>query len=367
MRGFLIHALVLLVSSTASTAFAEEEEVAAGVYVRTDTDQTQVISPYADARVRLGDRTIVNAGYAADIWTSASIDIRTAATRRVSEQRDQVSGGIEHELDDVSLSANYRYSHENDYVSHGGSLQATWRFAQNNATLRGRVSAAFDSVGRSGDDGFDRSVSTLGALAVFTQNLDAKSLVQGAYEVSRREGYQASPYRFVGIGGDGALCGQGAQFCVPELHPNLRVRHSIVGRARRAFGPLSVGLGYRFYYDSWELMSHTVILDTKLVPGEHTILNFRYRFYRQGDTDFYESSYDSPDALPRFLTRDREMGALYSHRVALSIEQSFDITQSGPELKATLGTSASRFTYDDFIGLNGVWAFDVTFSLAVVL
>lgn len=360
----LVFAVALL--GHAATALAEEE-VVAGVYVRTDTDQTQVISPYTDAQVRLGDRTVVNAGYAADIWTSASIDIRTAATRRVSEQRDQIAAGLEHELDAVSLRADYRYSHENDYVSHGGGLQATWRFAQNNATLRGRVNASFDSVGRSGDDGFDRSVSTLGAMAVFTQNLDAKSLVSVAYEISRREGYQASPYRFVGIGGDGALCGQGAQFCVPELHPNLRVRHAAAVRARRAFGLLSLGLDYRFYYDSWQIASHTVILDGKLMPGEHTVLNLRYRFYRQGDAEFYEAQYDDPGALPRFLTRDREMGALYSHRIALSIEQSFDVTQSGPELKATLGTSASRFTYDDFIGLNGVWAFDLTFALAVVL
>ena len=58
---------------------------------------------------------------------------------------------------------------------------------------------------------------------------------------------------------------------------------------------------------------------------------------------------------------------MMSHRMAVSGERSFDLTRAGPELRATVVVSVSRYRYFDFVGLNGVWAFDATLALDVVL
>ena len=123
--------------------------------------------------------------------------MRTAATRAITEQRDELSAGLEYELNDLSVGGGYRFSIENDYTSHAAHVRGLWKFAQNNATLRARLSLSQDIVGRSGDDGFGARASTFGAQAVFTQNLTPKLLMQLGYEMSRRDGFLSSPYRYV--------------------------------------------------------------------------------------------------------------------------------------------------------------------------
>ena len=87
---------------TVGTADAEDDVVEAGVVLRADTDTTQVVSPRARTRLGLLDEdTHFDVEYTADIWTSASIDIRTAATAAVTEQRDDVCSGGEHRRVDL--------------------------------------------------------------------------------------------------------------------------------------------------------------------------------------------------------------------------------------------------------------------------
>jgi len=84
----LLSVLAMLV---AADALAEEDQVEVGALLRTDSDGTHVISPSARTPVGLlDDETHADAQYAADIWASASIDVRTAATVAVSEQRDEL-------------------------------------------------------------------------------------------------------------------------------------------------------------------------------------------------------------------------------------------------------------------------------------
>ncbi|MCB9631915.1 MAG: DUF3570 domain-containing protein [Sandaracinus sp.] len=344
-----------------------DDTVSASLFIRNDTDRTTVITPDVSASVRLGDRTTVRAGYTVDIWTSASIDVRTAATRAIREQRDELNAGLAHELDDVTLGADYRFSHEGDYVAHGGGLNLRYRFADGNATLGARLSAAQDVVSRSGDDDFERRLGTLGALVTFTQNIDPKTLVQLAYELTRRDGYQASPYRFVGIGGDGRC--QDSPLCVPETHPGLRIRNALALRARRAFGERwSFGVDYRFYFDDWGLRGNTILGTLGIVPTERSLVSLRYRFHHQTAASFYAPFYLlDEDSVPRFVTRDRELSPLFTHRLQVGYEHGLDLSDAGPELRLTVAVGGSTFKYLDFVGLDRVWALDLTLAAVVVL
>lgn len=344
------------------------DDLSAGVFVRTDTDGTHVISPTVGARASVLDsQTWLEAGYAADVWTSASIDIRTAATRPVSEQRDELTMAVRRELPNVTLSAGYRYSHEVDYTSHGGSIGVAQRLAEGNATVETRLSASHDAVGRAGDESFERGVSTVGARVIFTQVVDPETVLQGTWELSRREGYQASPYRFVGIGGDG-LCAGTAQLCVPESHPGARLRNSVLVRGRRALGEnASAGLAYRFYVDDWGVVSHTGVAQLAWLPDDRSTVLVRYRLYVQGAAAFYQRQYEMPEGRLRFVTRDRELSPLSTQRLSLSWERDVDLAEAGPTVHVTLGVGGALLSYHDFVGLGHVWALDAILAGTVEL
>ena len=105
-------AALLAAMAARQVLHAEEgDEVRVTTLVRGDTDTTIVVNPSVRARVELFDPdTHVDAEYTADVWTSASIDIRTAATQAVTEQRDELNAGLDRRIDDFTLRGGYRYS-----------------------------------------------------------------------------------------------------------------------------------------------------------------------------------------------------------------------------------------------------------------
>ncbi len=343
------------------------DEIATSVYLRTDSDTTTVISPRARVDKKLSESTKVDVTYAADIWTSASIDIRTSASLRpVTEQRDELDAAVSHELSsDLTLTSAYRFSKENDYQSHGLSVGGSYSFANNASTLDLNLHAIADTVGRSGDPQFSRSLGTLDTRLSFTQVLDPKMLAQATYELAYIDGYQASPYRFVGIGGTGYGCMQ-ATFCLPEHVPGTRVRHALALLVRRALSDsVSAGINYRYYFDDWSLGSHTVLAQVGWNVAEASLLAMRYRFYTQGAANFYQARYLTVPGANTFTTRDRELSPLSYHRISADFEHGFALQGGAKHLVGTLSVGGSFFNYSNFVGLTSIAALEVTMALVL--
>jgi hypothetical protein len=369
-------ALLCCVSPLGLAPIARADEVGTALYVRTDSDKTTVVSPRVRGKLHVQEETSVEVIYTVDVWSSASIDIRTAASKMVVEQRDEIDANVAHELEDMTLTAGYRYSKENDYVSNGGSTSLALDFADNAATLSASLFFGVDVVGRAGDADFERGLDTLGGRIAFLQVLDTETLLQVSYDLTNASGFQASPYRYVGLGGNG-LCTRPddelplleplAVLCVPERVPDARLRHAIVGLGKRALSDaFSVGLSYRFYFDSWSLSSHTIDASLALLVAEPTSLALRYRFYTQGAVSFYRARYEITDAMNDGLTSDRELSAMGSHRIALELvhEVPFD---DGTILGTAITGGLTFYHYDEFPRLKSVTATEITAALAVHL
>jgi hypothetical protein len=352
---------------------ARAQEAGMAVYVRTDSDRTVVVAPRLRVQARVAEPTRVSATYAADVWTSASIDIRTSASKvPVTEQRDEIDLSIDHEFQDANLTLAYRYSTEPDYVSHGLSGGFSYDFADNNTTFALGLAGNTDTVGRAGDPEFSKPVGTLGGRLSFTQVLGPNTLGQLMYEVSRVKGYQASAYRYVAIGGGVCTLGAAgetllpvlAPLCVPESSPDERLRHAVAVELRRAFGESwSIDGGYRVYFDDWGLMSHTVRAEVTYAPALGTILAARYRLYVQGAAEHYRSSYLVPQP---FVTSDKELSPLTSHRLALEFDRVFEFA-NGRTLTLTWSVAPIYYAYSDFVPLDSITAFEVNAALVFVL
>jgi hypothetical protein len=343
--------------------------VGAAVYVRTDTDHTTVVSPHASAQTQLTEDVLLDARYSADVWSSASIDIRASASvRPVTEQRDEINVGVARTWSDFQLRGGYRFSTEPDYRSHGGTLSLQYDLAGKAATLRAGLNIFGDSVGRSGDPGFWRTLVTYDTQLSYTQLIDPLSFVQLTYELAHNRGYQASPYRFVGSGPDATGFGcLDAQMCWAERVPRERTRHAFALLGRRALSDvLSAGLTYRFYVDDWTLWSHTLLAELSCNVLEHGLLSVRYRFYYQSGVSFYRARYEALSALEH-RTRDRELSPMLSHRLGIDYEHRLAELAAGRRLTALLALGGNYYDYRDFVGLSSAWALEVTAALSMTL
>jgi hypothetical protein len=368
--------LGVLLLSAAPSVLQAQTVAGSSVYVRTDSDTTTVVAPRLHVGAPVGDATRIDLVYTADVWTSASIDIRTSASRRVNppsvpgapavpvtEQRDEIDTSITHELDTMTLAGSYRYSHEPDYESHGGTLGSSFSFADKSATLDLRLAGAFDQVGRAGDPGFHRAVRNLGARVSFTQVLDRQMFAQVIYELMDAHGYNSSPYRFVGVGTPNGLCSGKAYYCIPEVSPDERLRHALGANLRRALGEsFSIGVGYRFYLDDWHVMSHTLLGELAWNATRHLMFALRYRFYTQSAAAHYRPSYDISETSREYYTNDKELSAFGSHRIAFDIEHSFELDTSGHQLDVVLSVAPSLFQYTNYLPIKQITALEMTLA-----
>jgi Protein of unknown function (DUF3570) len=360
--GFLLSCCGWLLASGSARA----DGLSSGVFVRTDNDHTVVVSPRAHVSKTVADTTVVDVSYAADIWTSASVDIRASATKPVTEQRDELDAAVGHSWDDLTVTGAYRYSIEHDYVSHGVTATGSLDLAQNNTTLAASAFAFFDNIGRAGAPTFHRDLTTAGARATFTQVLGVKTLGQLSYELGHLQGYQASPYRMVGFGGTGFGCEGSKGLCLAEHEPERRTRHAMALVLRHAISEaFSAGVSYRLYLDDWGLISHTLSAQLAWMLSELTQITLHYRFYIQGGVDFYRMIYPVEASSGAFTTRDREQSPMHDQRIGLELQQLFPIDERGTRLALRASVGGLQYDYSAFAGLRSVRALEVSFALGL--
>ncbi len=362
-RAAFLFALSTIVAACASESKPRATRASASLYVRSDSNATQVVSPKVEASGQATEKLAIDASYEIDAWSGASIDVTTAATARIREVRHEVNTGGSYEHETTTASASYRHSNEPDYQSHGVALGVSRDFARRNTTLGLNLLGSRDVVGRVGDPFFARAQWTGGAQLRASQVLSSTSLVQLRYDLLSAHGFQASPYRWVALGGSGTCFGDAA-FCVPENVPEARYRHAIMADYRRALGTeFSVGLGYRYYVDSWGVQSHTASPDVAYVLSDAAHLRLRYRYYTQGEADFYRQRYADSMTTSGYVTRDRKLSAFYSHEADLSYTH--DVSFAERTASVAMQSGLTRFRYLGFTGLERVWAFSATISAAL--
>jgi hypothetical protein len=354
-----------------ATHTAHADSFGTGVFVRADSDHTVVVSPRIHLNQSVTEDTKVDLTYAADVWTSASIDIRASASLPVTEQRDELDVGITHAFEDLTLSAGYRFSIENDYKSHGATGSASIDLAEHNSTLAFTGYTFGDTVGRSGTPGFARALVTVGARLSFTQLFGPTTLGQLTYELSHLNGYQASPYRWVGFGGTGFGCQAAPQqdpntlTCLPEHEPDTRTRHALALVVRHGlFERLSIGGSYRVYVDSWSLLSHTFGAQLGLLLGADSLVTLRYRYYTQNGVNFYHEVYAAPSNRNTFTTRDREQSPMQDQHLGIELEQKVAVNERA-KLVFRLSVGGGLYSYAAFVGLQQVTALDVSFAVSL--
>jgi hypothetical protein len=344
--------LTIALASIAAPALAEDVEVRGVVSMYTDDDATTVVSPRTRVTGRPHEDWSISAGWAADVTTSASVDVTTSATPRAEawrETRHEVFGSVGTTQGDVGASAGAVYSTEEDWDSIGVGGGASLDLLQRNVTLSGRYGLSLETVGRAKDANFARPLTVHTGEAGFTQVLSPSAIGQVTYTLTAAQGYQQSVYRYVPVQR------MFSETVLPETHPDSRLRHAITLRANQhVFSDSAVQGDYRLYLDDWGVLSHTVGLRYLVHFDSGLTLRLRARGYLQGGADFYRDEYESTDGtVPTFVSRDREISDLVGLLGGLKAAWRLDDVGPISYLEIDAKADVFRYAYSDYEELSG--------------
>jgi hypothetical protein len=253
---------------------------------------------------------------------------------------------------EVQFSLLYQPSWEQDYESHGIGAGTGFEWLDRRLEERLDVRVNFDQVGRAGEPQDTwRDLTTVTFAPSLGWVVDKWTVSSLRYELQAVAGFQASPYRFVRIEWNGLDSG----VSVPERDPELRVRHALAARLRRALSTAwFASFGYRFYTDSWGMQSHTGQggLERSLLR-DRLLLGIDVRGYWQSSASFYAERYTGPTGfIPEFRSSDKQLAESWSVLGGLRAELGFDSVGFAEILRMVVRGDIHNQHFVDFAPLD---------------
>ena len=327
----MVKKLLLLFVLISQISFAQEQqdnslEVDFNSYF--DNFRLIVVYPTISINKNLDSKTSINASYLVDAISSASmkmllhVDGVTSATNTkngggstLDEIRHQFTAGITRYIGDVSLSVNGMYSTEHDYSSKTFASNISFPFAKKNTVFQIGYAGNWDKVFP--DNRFwikDRTTQSvnLGVSQILSKNL----IGQLDFSFININGYMLDGYQVVRI-----INGSTFQNLEP-IAPDKRVRKALGGKLNYGVSRKStLQFGYRYYWDTWDIKSHTIEAGYKSHLSEAVNFSLDLRQYFQAKAYFFKPEYLTPEP---FMVVDSKLNSGYTTDISVG----FDFTGS---------------------------------------
>ncbi len=247
---------------------------------------------------------------------------------QIHERRKAWSGDLSRQIRNVNVDVGFADSRESDYVSAGWSVNALADFNDKNTTLR---------LGAAGTD--DRvevfflpqylPKHTSDEILGVTQLLGPQTFATVNITLGHATGYLAEPHKLVEKAIE-VFQGVYLEEAFGENSPNERNRETVFASLNHAFVAVrgAVEGSYRFYTDSYGIVSSTLGLSWIQHLGSAMLLEPSLRLYEQTASRFYYYDLDDTSIIPLHIPTGT--GPYYSSDFRLS---SLDDVSVG--LKAT--------------------------------
>lgn len=348
VRGAVVTAALLLAGTQALSAVLPEDRSDV-LYHRYDGGGITIDGPSVLLRKKIGKSVSVSANYYVDVISSASIDVVTTASP-YTEERTQTSVGVDYLRGGTIMSVGFTQSEESDFDANTYSFSVTQNMFGDLTTVTLAYGLGSDTVGRSTDPTFARDVDrqqyAIGVSQILTRNL----IVGASFEGITDEGYLNNPYRSVRY-----LTEDGSGYLFQgEVYPNTRTSAAAAIRGRYYLPyRAAISADYRFFSDTWGIVSHTAELGYTHALRDGLVLSARYRYYTQEQADFYADLFPRID-YQNFLARDKELSTFDSHAVGAGVSWEFGQQGFGffSKAKLTLDWDHVLFRYDNFRDLR---------------
>lgn len=339
-RALLLAALVALAAPPAAAGPDVSIDARTGVYQ--DTDHTFISTSMIAARATVKDLVTLKGKYLADVVSSASVDVVSAATQHFDELRHEIEGGASYADGTRTASLAYVFSGEHDWLSHSVRAGFSHDFRQHTLTIGAGAALTFNDVGRAGDATFHRDLTQGVGSIDATLVAGRDDLLSLSYSLIVLSGYQASPYRFVFFRSPsvpGQLVGN------PETVPDERLRHALGLRWNHHVGSDSAARSHvRAYADDWGVLSATAGLEYVVGLGAFEVGPI-VRGYVQDRAELYAPQYEKRQ---RYMSRDKELSTFVDVFGGLRAAYRGSPGKSFAELRAEVKVEGFYFHYFDY-------------------
>jgi hypothetical protein len=224
------------------------------------------------------------------VMTGASIeDARTDFLGSISYAGDTslstLSGGVSVEDDYTSI--NFGFNREKSFNQKNTTF--SWGLAMNNDTS--------DPTSTSATPDPKKEHKQAGTFSVgFAQVIDRASAIQTSLVYQYSDGYLDDPYKLVSAGGVNRA----------DLRPGTKSQFSWLTRYRHHFKAAkgSLHADYQFYWDTWDVSSHTFELGWYQTLFDRVTLSPTLRYYTQSGARFYAPFFASTLPADRNASSD---------------------------------------------------------------
>lgn len=217
-----------------------------------------------------------------------------------------------------TLSPQFAYSEESDYVSTGAALNYTVAFNEKNTLLALGWAHAWDRV--DDDRHITRDKRSDDFLLGVNQLLGPKTVLGVNLTYGRSSGYLNDPYRYIVAANDLQIDADNPSGYV-EQRPGQREKFIARASLTQFFTPLngSAEVAYRFYHDTFGINAHLIDLAWYQNIGKHVILAPNFRYYCQTAADFYYELLPDGNNRPAFYSPDYRLSELQSFTLGVNL------------------------------------------------
>jgi len=364
VRKMLAVATTSLLSGVAHSAntnnVADNEwEMHSSILYYSEADRVTAIEPVVNLRKDMGDENFLNLRFVLDSLTGSSPNgaIKTNSAQTFTtvsgngtyviganqtptdpnfrEARGAISAEWEKPINKTTKAIyGANISSEVDYLSLGLSANFSWDFNNRNTTLtagasynadtittvRGSIPLAFSAMPTS----TAVQKTTVGAsdtkqvtdfIIGVTQVINSTTLMQFNLNIGNDSGYLTDPYKILSVlDGSGNL--RATDPYLYEKRPDSRSRQALYWKTVLGLGEDVLNISYRYYWDDWDIKSHTIEAKYRLALGSKQYFQPELRYYIQDKANFYH--YNLVDGTtPAFASADYRLADLKSTTIAL--------------------------------------------------
>jgi hypothetical protein len=329
-RRLLFAALLLAV-----VRLGADTSLETGINSYVGSDGVSVVSPQSEITTDLDDRTQVALHYGVDAVSAASwnyakskthmddmrrtvgncklchsgVDAISGASLGYRDTRQELSVSVVRHVGETDIIPSYIRSQEDDYLAQtlGLGLSQNLFSRDTNVALNYRHGDNQSIPVWNLNDVNELSTDT-GTLTV-TQVLTRLSEVRVNAELDSMRGYLANPYSFIQVGDD-------TLHPVPETEPGVRNQVVAGGVYKQALGwDSALELDYRYYADSWAVVSDTLQGGLDKQWGPFTV-KASWRYYTQTQAWFFQNFYARQQP---YMSRDLKLAAFNDDLCSLGL------------------------------------------------
>jgi Protein of unknown function (DUF3570) len=300
-------------------------------------------------RKSIADKVSLTGQIYVDAVSNASIDVVTTASP-YKERRNEFGLGLEYAVRDANITLGLTRSSEPDYKADAFSVDVSQETFGGMTTVNLGFTRGTDKVGQKTLGFFDQAKHWQYRVGV-TQILSPKWLASANIEAVADSGYLGNPYRAARVFGA----------VVPENVPRTRSSRAFNLRAIGDLGSRdAMRVSYRYFWDNWDVTSHTLEGGYSRYVGESFLLDGFLRHYRQDKASFYS---DDAQVQNTFVTRNRQLGTYNGNTLGGKVTYTWKKVPGQYEVKFNGALELLRYRYSDYTDLRSGGAYSLNASV----